>query len=201
MASTVKEVGLQELLPFRATLTLISPQTPDFQLNVCAIPQAQGLGFSDADGIVRYCTPLEDDPKKKKAEEDDIRPAMTRSVMLHAGAVWDIKFSLLHPFLASASADGSVMVANVGRLNRRAIKSVQITTYRLHWDEEKKAFLFAENVGPQELKVETKRWRTPLFAREEVAIHRLSWNSSLGSESLLASGGAAGLVRVDDLYT
>jgi hypothetical protein len=55
--------------------------------------------------------------------------------------------------------------------------------------------------GDQDLKPDPKRWKSPLFAPEETAIHRVSWNGNFGSESLLASGGAAGFVRVDDLYT
>jgi len=60
----------------------------DFAFAVCALPQLQAVAFGDVDAIVRYCTPLEDDPKRKTPSDEDIRAAMTRGVLKHANAVW-----------------------------------------------------------------------------------------------------------------
>lgn len=113
----------------------------------------------------------------------------------------DVEVSLFHPFVAAVSADGDLVLSNFDRINQRSTKVVQVTLYRLKFDKETATFTFVENIANQELKVEQRRWKHPLFAPEAAALHRTSWNRNWGSENLLASGGAGGLVRIDDVYT
>jgi hypothetical protein len=48
--------------------------------------------------------------------------------------------------VCSASADGTVAFSNLQRVGHRSIKPVQVTLYRLQYDDETKAFTFVENI-------------------------------------------------------
>ncbi|ORY04349.1 WD40 repeat-like protein [Basidiobolus meristosporus CBS 931.73] len=143
--------------------------------------------FTDAENGVRL------------TEKDDIKKSV--GIITHKGCIWHVDCSSLHPFVASGASDGSVRSTNLRHLRARNQASVftGMTLYTLKKDSEKNEFIYDDNVVFEPLVAHN---HTPdnlftMFFAPEVAIQRVSWCPNPQSAAWIASGGTAGLVRVE----
>ncbi|CAG8660318.1 8675_t:CDS:10 [Acaulospora morrowiae] len=158
-----------------------------FMMSACWPCHYGGIAYADSDNTVRYIR-MEDLKK-------------TTGLIMHHANVWRIAASYYHPFMASCSADGSVKIANICRLRDRHQKPIQVTLYRMYFDEDKVTICYQHNIKSKET---TITYHVPEsfghFYRPEVSIQRLTWNPNISAGTWLASGGSFGLVRVESVH-
>ncbi|KAG9295149.1 hypothetical protein G9A89_006130 [Geosiphon pyriformis] len=156
-----------------------------FLVSFCWASNYGGVAFTDSENSVRYLRM--DDPKK------------TTGIVLHRGYVWGTSCSFYHPFIATCSTDGTVKITNICRLRDRRQRPLQVIVYRLTWNKAKMQFRLWENIKAEETLFPTITYEnmpTPSFAPEE-ALQRVAWCPNECAGVWLASGGAAGLLRID----
>ncbi|KAJ3055507.1 hypothetical protein HK097_010282 [Rhizophlyctis rosea] len=188
-----------------------------FMIGVSYCELVEGFAFTDADNAVRFLRPGEEEVVKGgvkiKIEDEDVlgtsKKQRTIGVLLHEACIWDVKSSPYLTFVASASADGNVLISNVWKLARRLDrngkrKQPQTVLYRLEWDFKNKAYRFVEGLGSQVPNFMSARVNVDNtlvnFFPPEVAIQKVAWNPNKHSASWIASGGTAGLVRIEDTF-
>ncbi|KAK9768436.1 hypothetical protein K7432_000915 [Basidiobolus ranarum] len=137
--------------------------------------------FTDAENGVRL------------TEKDDIKKSV--GIITHKGCIWYVDCSSLHPFVASGASDGSVRSTNLRHLRARN----QMTLYTLKKDSVNGQFVYDDEIAFEPLVAHN---HTPdnlftMFFPPEVAIQRVSWCPNPQSPAWIASGGTAGLVRVE----
>ncbi|CDZ97545.1 WD40/YVTN repeat-like-containing domain [Phaffia rhodozyma] len=148
-----------------------------------------------------------------------------RKVSAQEGAIWALSTSDYHPNIASASADGSLVVSNTLRgTTHKKVDWVSLmeVIYRMDMNEATGEMRMLDNILPQNVSFtrthDSKASVLPSLSvsskpssitntvrpitsawRPEIAVLSTSWNSGsgVGRSPLLASGMACGLARVD----
>ncbi len=146
-------------------------------------------------------------------------------VSQHRGAVWAIATSDLHPFAATASADGCLTLANIPRACRQKSHRVKFAQklYKLDFNRRTGQYRLLDNVLPEQrstVDVLKKKKRDAKAGKGkgkdaaeagpghevseisgawslEVGVLRACWFPGLEQARLVASGMACGLVRVE----
>lgn len=144
----------------------------------------------------------------------------------HRGPIWNIATSDYHPMVASAGSDGSVNIANYGMgfYRRKMGGLLYQRLYELDYDEHADEYRMSESFMPEAssldeaVKYAKKRSiknnvpeypptegdvtkvKTGVWSRN-VGIQKIAWQNGagIGRAGWLASGGGAGLVRVDKI--
>jgi len=134
-----------------------------------------------------------------------------RSIVSHRGPIWSIASSSHHPIIVTASADGSCILSNVLREMHRKIARLSKKVFRLDFNRFTGEVRFIDNIKPEkwnEAKLEASKTKKaggsgavdmkaiPAWPLE-IGIHRVALHPSIRRHSLLASGTALGLVRID----
>ncbi|KAH8929459.1 hypothetical protein BT69DRAFT_1256238 [Atractiella rhizophila] len=164
-------------------------------------------------------SPLMDDADAH-TRQASIRPVhfvLNRVVSSHRGSIWELAASDCQPFIASASADGTLSIFNTLRdLKRhhhvvRYIKKV----YRIDFNRLTLEYRMLDNILPEERQDQRAVGRKMAKKKEEeqragvqdvsmtgawpeqIGVTACAWHPSLRRFALVASGMACGLVRVD----
>lgn len=135
----------------------------------------------------------------------------SRLVYPHYGRIRSMTTSAHHPFVASASSDGTVRAANVPLLlhfGRRWAGAGSSTVFRLDMlDRSKGTLRFLDNIEP--LPIARSAPYEPVMPtlpvkmgltmawHPAIGVTSVRWNENFGRETWLASGMAAGMVRID----
>ncbi|TPX70938.1 hypothetical protein SpCBS45565_g01527 [Spizellomyces sp. 'palustris'] len=172
------------------------------------IPSISGLVFTDSDNGARFLRPGDEDPKGRSRADDEESGGMhfvqkTTGIAMHRACVWSADVSPYFDFLATGSADGTVKISNLKRMNQRSFKPTQINLYRLQWDFQTQVYKFVENTKPEELAQMVPRGSESIltmFYPPEVAIQKVVWNPNRCAASWIASGGTGGIVRVETTF-
>ncbi|KAJ3415402.1 hypothetical protein HDV05_004996 [Chytridiales sp. JEL 0842] len=173
---------------------------------VAAAPHQDGVYFTDSDSTVRFSRPGTEEgltasavaaTEKEGGEEGSLYLAQRAiAIVGHFATVWSISSTPYMPFVLTAGSDGSVKLSNNLRINLRQLKPEQYTLYRLEQVNEGE-FRFVEEVATEPvMKFITHDNATRYFAHD-VAIQRAVFNKF--KPRLVATGGAAGLVRVESV--
>ncbi|KNE63355.1 hypothetical protein AMAG_08492 [Allomyces macrogynus ATCC 38327] len=142
--------------------------------------------------------------------------APAHAAVTHAATIWSVRASVWHPFLASASADGTVQITNGNRVATgaaRAVKSmpcVTLTVVDVRKSEDEviqmadRTQFHDHRGGAAAVAAGAGTGRTKLDAPvikfdDEVALQVVAWSNVRESCGWLASGGSAGLVRVENV--
>ncbi|KAG8967024.1 hypothetical protein FRC03_010871 [Tulasnella sp. 419] len=149
-------------------------------------------------------------------------------VLQTSGPVWALSASDYHPYLASASTDGSCCTTNVFKATRRRGKLPLFVhkIYQMDYNRKTKEWRMLEHFYPTEI-AESRATKTINKTKKaksgsqtqpttnqvsevggsgawppEVGVHCVAWNTSNGLTKcqLLASGTASGLCRIDNLW-
>jgi WD40 repeat protein len=144
----------------------------------------EGIFFACSDNTVRY---IPDYDRTKNPIS-----------IVHRSGIWSLDASKHHTFIASASADGSVQIANVMRQRARDIKNIQVPVYRVLYNyEDPSALTFCENEPAQEAmfqKADMRFW--PL----ECIIYAARFHPEAYASTWIVSGGRTGVVRIESTY-
>ncbi|KDQ10972.1 hypothetical protein BOTBODRAFT_115064 [Botryobasidium botryosum FD-172 SS1] len=140
------------------------------------------------------------------------------SVLQTRGPSWDISVSDFHPYVATASSDGTCSTSNSYKSPRkRGIVAKFIhTIYHIDYKRKTGEYRMLENFFPRVQPRRRPRLSPPSQAQlrsqpapslaegsgswpVEVGVHRVAWHNGAGMarSPLLASGTACGLVRID----
>lgn len=113
----------------------------------------------------------------------------------HRGTIWAIDHSPFFPFIASASSDGYLLVANSFRPLKKKIGGVFLYSLcQVSIDDASQALNFNEKL--QEKKMEEIKFS---LYNPRAAIHQVRWNPNRKSKDLLASAGL-GWIRIQSAY-
>ncbi|KAL1918315.1 uncharacterized protein VTP21DRAFT_2975 [Calcarisporiella thermophila] len=120
-------------------------------------------------------------------------------LMNHWHHIWSASSSHFHPFIATASADGRVKMTNMYEARGRYLKVNRHNLYQLAYNNETDKYHYLDSVVP-EIQV---RYHTSVLSQvqqifaPEASIQRVSWCPNSRASAWIASGGMAGLVRVE----
>ncbi|SGY21577.1 BQ5605_C016g08254 [Microbotryum silenes-dioicae] len=159
-----------------------------------------------------YCSQsgllLSDDPEAR-VRGSVLKPNKSAArvwLSAHTGPIWSIASSPHHPFAASASADGCLIIANTIRPNRDRIVRGNYSqkVYRLDFHRRLGEYRMIDNMLPEARptadsngKIMFRGSMSTASWSPEVGIARVAWHPALDRCALLASGTMCGLVRVD----
>ncbi|KAI9137403.1 WD40-repeat-containing domain protein [Paraphysoderma sedebokerense] len=123
----------------------------------------------------------------------------THVLLGHKGCVWSLATSLYHPFLASASADGSIRVINLNKGRSRFYTPVYNTLYELDYDKERQLLKMTDAVGTEESKANAHKQESQYvqYFPSEAAVQKVVWSTNPQSSCWLTSGGTEGIVRIE----
>ncbi|KAH9931712.1 uncharacterized protein BXZ73DRAFT_90130 [Epithele typhae] len=131
------------------------------------------------------------------------------TVLEPGGPAWSLAASEHHPQLAIGATDGSLLTTNTLRSTRRGglVPFLEHKIYQLDYSRTLGEYRMLENFLPQETQNRQARHAagatpgadTTSAWPPEVGVHRVVWNdgNGLGRASLVASGTASGLCRID----
>ncbi len=95
-------------------------------------------------------------------------------------------------FLASASADATVQICNIMRSLIKGYTCIQVCVYKI--EPEPDGVVFYEHFPNREFK---KTITNSVMLPLESIVEHVRWHPQAGASTWLASGGRAGLVRVE----
>lgn len=147
-----------------------------------------GVIFTDADNAVRQL----------RVEN----PIRTHGFMAFQTQIWDLNASAFHPFVAGASADGRVAIANIHRIRARHQKYIQRTICRLCWDENLQTYSIIDDEDTEEVAIvyhSPENLYNQMFPAQ-VQIQRTAWSNDLLSASWIAGGGSDGLICLEATF-
>ncbi|KAJ3206071.1 hypothetical protein HDU82_004732 [Entophlyctis luteolus] len=143
---------------------------------ISMFPQLNGYCLADTENTVRYFRPGWDGGDSKDADEETHFKG--KQVVSHLASVWDIDVSQFYAFVASVGADGCLKMSNLNRTINKTNRPVQVNLYQLGYDAGKDTFTYIEDL-PEE---------------------RVKFNCNKNAMKWVASGGLAGLVRVETAF-
>ncbi|KAJ3333851.1 hypothetical protein HDU76_002572 [Blyttiomyces sp. JEL0837] len=170
-----------------------------FMTGAMCVPALGCVFLTDSDNSVRLLK-REDDDNAKGSSTEEGEPGNTRSygVSSHSACIWSIDNARFFPFVVSGSADGCVKLSNVNRIQQRTHKPTPGFLYRLEWDAEEKRLIYINNIPDERMnQVFTKGDNPVQFFPPEVAIQKVATCKNQNCASWVASGGTAGIVRVE----
>ncbi|CAO3687937.1 unnamed protein product [Umbelopsis ramanniana] len=115
------------------------------------------------------------------------------------GELWQLAASYYNPFLLYSTSDGWLKMKNPYQGKLRTQKPVITAVYRLRLDENPKKYRYVDGIKSSvyEAKKRTMESLYYLFVDPELAIQKCVWNPNQSTSGWIASGGAAGLCRVE----
>ncbi|ORZ31158.1 WD40-repeat-containing domain protein [Catenaria anguillulae PL171] len=145
------------------------------------------LHFADTDHSVRtYRNP-------------DIRASQVS--LGHSGTIWALDSSPYHPFILSASGDGTVKMSNPFLSKVRGIKQSVTTVYSMECNAEGKRITYGSCLRSKELLPAVMRKEGGIVFRVDprASIQACAWCDAPEFSGWLASGGRNGIVRIDNV--
>jgi WD40 repeat protein len=157
-----------------------------FVTDVLWRPQFDGMLWTNPDNLIRY------------ASNADLRKS--NAVIQHQAIVWGIDASDYHLFIASASADGTLLITNPLRSRNRKFKNLHVPLYKTNFQPttasstSDNVVQFLEDLRPEE--------RVPVPVQPELLepdnwVCCVRWHPLASASTWLASGLRNGLVRVE----
>jgi WD40 repeat protein len=142
--------------------------------------------WTNPDNLIRY------------ASNADLRKS--NAVIQHQAIVWGIDASDYHLFIASASADGTLLITNPLRSRNRKFKNLHVPLYKTNFQPttasstSDNVVQFLEDLRPEE--------RVPVPVQPELLepdnwVCCVRWHPLASASTWLASGLRNGLVRVE----
>ncbi|KAJ8661026.1 hypothetical protein O0I10_003248 [Lichtheimia ornata] len=145
------------------------------------------LSYMDGDNILHLC-----DTKEKS----ELSPG-NRLVEGNA-ASFSIAGSEMHPFLSITSSDGWLKIVNAYVLRRRGETKYQNIAYKLEYDPEEDTFQYIDGLKPMSKDQSKKEKGYYHYMKDSVRLlTKTCWCPNTTSAGWIASGGAAGLCRVE----
>ncbi|KAI8370866.1 WD40-repeat-containing domain protein [Choanephora cucurbitarum] len=143
-----------------------------------------GFLFSEADGLVRR----------------NLSYIARKAINLnaHSSHVWSISVSPHHGVMASVSSNGSAMVKMFAHDEIELTakhKNPEYTLYKLIFDNDTQTFRFVDGIKPN-LSLPERAYHT-VFAEPCIALQKIAWNPNKNASGWIASGGKAGLCRIE----
>ncbi|KAJ3018284.1 UNVERIFIED_CONTAM: General transcription factor 3C polypeptide 2 [Siphonaria sp. JEL0065] len=172
---------------------------------MCQAAHLNAFCVVDTDNIVRFFRPCggEDEPaaKSEKMLPEGESQFKSIGVASHMSSVWDIAVSPYLPFVVSVGADGCAKVSNLNRTSTKSYKPIQINFYQLGYDAATRVFTYLEDTKEEPLTDIMKKGESPtLLFSPEIALQKITCNNNKSSLDWVASGGSAGLVRVESAF-
>ncbi|KAJ3235711.1 General transcription factor 3C polypeptide 2 [Chytriomyces hyalinus] len=131
--------------------------------------------------------------------ESDSR--ISKSVSGHLALVWDMEVPPLYPFVASVSVDGCAKMSNLNRTVTKSFRPIQHNLYQLGYDSETQTFKYIEDTPEEDLGDLAKKGESPtILFPPEIALQKVSFNKNKGCIQWVATGGTAGLVRIETVF-
>ncbi|KAJ3094612.1 hypothetical protein HK100_006086 [Physocladia obscura] len=167
-------------------------------------PQLNAYCVMDTDNSVRFFRPgtLPEDGGDAK-DFDEGTHFKSRNVAIHMGGVWDIDISRNIPFVASVGVDGCAKMSNLNRTITKTFRPIQTNLYQLGYcgTSGDGVFKYIEETPEEQISEMTKNGESAvmIFA-PEIALQQVKWNQNRKGMKWIASGGAAGLVRVESTF-
>ncbi|KAL9555342.1 hypothetical protein MBANPS3_002405 [Mucor bainieri] len=153
---------------------------------VCLCGPGFGSGFlyAENDGIVRRNMHL------------TIRKAA--SLASHSSMVWQCAVSPHHGIAASVGSNGTAIVkpfAHDDIVYTQSHRPAECTLYELIFDDESKSFRYKDGFPPKTTFAD--RDYLSVLQNPIIALHKIAWNPNKNACGWVASGGAAGLCRLE----
>ncbi|CAO3626298.1 unnamed protein product [Mucor fragilis] len=153
---------------------------------VCLCGPGFGSGFlyAENDGVVRRNMHL------------TIRKAA--SLTSHNSMVWQCAVSPHHGIMASVGSSGTAIVkpfAHDDIVYTQNHRPAEYTLYELMFDDESKSFRYKDGFQPKTTPAD--RDYLNVLRNPIIALHKIAWNPNKNACGWVASGGAAGLCRLE----
>ncbi|KAG1461298.1 hypothetical protein G6F46_004108 [Rhizopus delemar] len=113
------------------------------------------------------------------------------------GPCWSIGMSEHHGHLSVANATGWIVTTNVYQPKLKSIALSLYVVYKLCYHAETKSFIYVDGLGVKTGEYMKKVPRYELFGTPEVSLQKVTWNPNKETAGFIASGGAAGLCRIE----
>ncbi|KAL9545340.1 hypothetical protein MBANPS3_007189 [Mucor bainieri] len=114
-----------------------------------------------------------------------------------AGVCWSMAASEHHGQFACSSALGYVISGNIYQVKSRSLINTTNGVYRLYYNENNDEYRYVDGIGILSL-AEAKALPTfRIYGKTHMAIQKVVWNPNKQTCGFLASGGSAGLCRVE----
>ncbi|KAI9486287.1 MAG: hypothetical protein EXX96DRAFT_548476 [Benjaminiella poitrasii] len=113
------------------------------------------------------------------------------------GFCWTAAVSEHHAQFAVASSLGWVRSCNMYQKKIRQLLLAQNTVYKLHYHEDKDIYQYIDGIAKQTIDETRSLPSYRQFGETHMQIQRVVWNPNKTTSAFLASGGAAGLCRID----
>ncbi|KAI8982245.1 WD40-repeat-containing domain protein [Mycotypha africana] len=113
------------------------------------------------------------------------------------GFVWEMCVSPHHGHFAVVSALGWVRSNNMFMNKKKKLSVVQKSVYKLHYDEETDELRYIDGIGYHNLDELRASPAYNQYGKSLMSIHKAAWNPNRSTSAFLATGGAAGLCRID----
>lgn len=113
------------------------------------------------------------------------------------GTAWDIATSEHHGQFVVGTSFGWTRGGNMYQIRSRSFTVKQITVYKLSYSEITKSYRYIDGIGYQGLDETRKIPRFQQFGETPMAIQKIIWNPNKPTCAFLASGGSAGLCRIE----
>ncbi|TPX44059.1 hypothetical protein SeMB42_g03180 [Synchytrium endobioticum] len=161
--------------------------------------------FPDNEHIVRQTfMGVEDFKGARNKEEDEVINKNTSSWLMYCkGYIWQLECSRFIPFVAAASSDGTLRIANVNRSAMlRSTKPVVVPVYRMEWKPDENLYTFYEHLEIEDQPLTKNKPDHPLntLFPQNVTIQRVAWSPNRVCASWVATGGRNGLVRLESVF-
>ncbi|KAI8386832.1 WD40-repeat-containing domain protein [Blakeslea trispora] len=143
-----------------------------------------GFLFSEADGLVR--------------RNLSYNTRKTINLNSHSSHVWSIAVSPHHGIMASVSSNGNAMVKTFVHDEIELTtkhKNPEYTLYKLIFDDDTQSFRFVDGIKPN-FSLPERAYHT-VFFEPNVALQKIVWNPNKSACGWIASGGKAGLCRIE----
>ncbi|KAI8097975.1 uncharacterized protein B0P05DRAFT_522806 [Gilbertella persicaria] len=113
------------------------------------------------------------------------------------GMCWSIGTSEHHGHFALSTAIGWVRTSNMYQVKLKKLLITQNTVYKLHYNHDTGIYRYIDGIGPQTLDEAKKLPVYSQYGDSQMSIQKVAWNPNKPTCAFLASGGAAGLCRID----
>ncbi|KAI9279899.1 hypothetical protein BC943DRAFT_355036 [Umbelopsis sp. AD052] len=123
----------------------------------------------------------------------------TRKEADNRGEIWQFDGSYYHPFILFSSSDGWLKMKNHYHGKLRGQKTIVTTIYRMKLEENPNTYRYVDGIKPAVYEANKRATESLyyLFLEPEIAIQKCVWNPNRLTSGWVASGGAAGLCRVE----
>ncbi|KAJ1652075.1 hypothetical protein IWQ61_007504 [Dispira simplex] len=176
-------------------------EDPEFPVNVASQRRTtHSISWNGCGGTFLYSVPYNNVRAVNYREL-----GLSNRLLSCRSTVWDTATSFHHPFVATACSNGTIIISNINsaiQVGNKGCRLYERHAYTTHWDYHKDFYVFEDQHPPvQGLTSSNSQDIHHHISAPPVAAHRVKFNPNFQSCTWLASGGAHGLVRVEDTQT